>query len=434
MVVVGASVAGVRACRGLRSEGFGGRIILVGDEPELPYDKPPLSKQYLAGSFDRQALRLLTREQAARHQVDLRLGAAAAELDVASRKVLLADGSTLSYDACVVATGASARPAPWGKAPSGVYVLRTLTDSESLRQALTEGTSVAVVGGGFIGAEVASTAAARGCRVTVVDPLPVPIGAIAGDEVGGLLTAAHARHGVVTRFGVGVTRIAGEAGGLEIGLTDGILVRADIAVVGIGAVLNDAWLASSGLTVDDGVLCDQHCRAVGAPEVLAAGDVARWWHPRVGETVRVEHWTNAVEQAACVAHNIAHPDAQRAYAPVEYIWSDQYDTKIQIVGRPERSSRCRIVGEVVPPGHFAALYADDEGRLCGAVVVNWPRALVESRRALAGAGDLEALTTAVAALGGARPSGVSPPDPESLRRRGSSTQADARGSSGRRRC
>ncbi|MGH9056087.1 MAG: NAD(P)/FAD-dependent oxidoreductase [Acidimicrobiales bacterium] len=387
VVVVGASVAGVRACRALRSEGFAGRVVLVGDEDELPYDKPPLSKQYLAGSFDRDRLTLIDEAQAARAGIDMRLGTAAADLDVACRRVVLSDGSVLGYEACVIATGATARPSPWA-ASSGVHLLRSRTDSHSLRSVLTPGANVAVVGCGFIGAEVASTATALGCRVTAVDPLAVPIAAIVGEEVGGLLSAAHERHRVSTRFGVGVSSLDGEAGSLDLTLTDGTHLRADVAVVGIGAQPNVGWLASSGLLLEDGVVCDEYCSP--APGVYAAGDVARWLHRRHGSRVRVEHWTNAVEQAACVAHNIVHPEDLRAYEPVEYLWSDQYDLKIQVVGHPEQGTARRVVGSTSAPARFAALFADSRGRLQGAVTVNWPWALVESRRLVAAAGRLDA--------------------------------------------
>lgn len=377
---MGASVAGVRTAQALRREGFAGRVVLVGEEDELPYDKPPLSKQYLGGTLDASRLRLLTEESAASAGVELRLGAAATSLDVPGHRVHLADGTEIGYGACVIATGASARSFPWA-ARSGVHLLRTRADSDHLRSSLQPGRSVVVVGGGFIGAEVAAGAAAQGCRVTVVDPLAAPAARVVGDEVGELLASVHGRHGVSTRFGLGVSSLQGQEGRVEVGLTDGSRLVADAAVVGIGATPNDQWLAGSGLSLDDGVLCDELCRAVDGPDVFCAGDVARWLHPRYGEPVRVEHWTNAGEQAACVGHNIAHPGDLRAHRPVEYVWSDQYDWRVQIVGRPRRG----VVGELVgdpdgTPPKWAALFAAEGGRLEGAVTVNWPRASVDCRR------------------------------------------------------
>ena len=380
VVVVGSSIGGVRTAQALRSEGFDGRVVLVGEESELPYDKPPLSKQFLAGDWPHDKVLLLTREAAEEDGIELRLGSRATRLDVAGHRVLLADGESLSYDSLVVATGASARPSPW-QPDSGVHVVRTLADSRRLHEALMREGPVIVVGGGFIGAEVAATARGLGHEVTVVDPLPTPIGRVVGREIGQLFSELHHRHGVETRFGVGVEEVAGRAGDLHVGLTDGTRLGGATVVVGIGAVPNDGWLADSGLPIENGVLCDEYSRTLDAPDVFAIGDVARWFHPGHREHVRVEHWTNAVEQGVCAAHNIAHPDDLRSYRPVEYVWSDQYDWKAQIVGRPIHGVRQEIVGTLEgehPRG--AVLYADDTGRLCGAVTVNWPKALVQCRR------------------------------------------------------
>lgn len=390
VVIVGASVAGVRAARALRDEGYDGQVVLVGAEPELPYDKPPLTKHLLSGTWDRDRITLLTREAAAALDIRLRLGAAARHLDPAGHRVLLADGSHLDYDTCLIATGAAARPAPW-PAASGVHVVRGLGDSRALRAELRRGDPVVVVGAGFIGAEVASTARGYGCPVTLVDPLPVPMSRLLGTEVGGYFGELHRRHGVTTRFGTGVRAIHGAAGDLWVELTDGHTLAAGTVVVGIGAVPNDGWLASSGLPLDDGVVCDAYGRAGGRADVFAAGDVARWFSDRHQEHVRVEHWTSAVDQAVCVAHNITHPGSPRTNPAPEYVWSDQYDWKVQIVGTPARASGHRLIGRFSgPAARAAALYHDPAGDLCGAVTVNWPRALVECRRLAAGNTPAEA--------------------------------------------
>jgi phthalate 3,4-dioxygenase ferredoxin reductase component len=392
VVVVGSSIGGVRTAQALRSEGFDGRVVLVGEEPELPYDKPPLSKQFLTGQWGLERVRLLTEEKAAEAGIELRLGSRATRLDVAERTILLADGSSLGYDSAVIATGASARPSPW-RPESGVHVVRTLADSRALHGQLDGAGPVVVVGGSFIGAEVAASARELGHEVTVVDPLPTPIGRVVGPEIGRLFSELHHRHGVETRFGVGVEAVEGRAGDLRVRLTDGSRLPAATVVVGIGAVPNDEWLADSGLPIDNGVLCDQYSRALDAPDVFAVGDVARWFHPGHREYVRVEHWTNAVEQGVCAAHNIAHPDDLHAYSPVEYVWSDQYDWKAQIVGRPTHGTRFEMVGDLVGEKPRAAvLYTDETGRLCGAVTVNWPKALVQVRRMVTqGAGFDDAL-------------------------------------------
>lgn len=380
VVVVGSSVAGVRCVQALRAEGFTGRVLLVGEEAELPYDKPPLSKHFLAGTWDAARVSLLTAERAAELDVELRLGSAAERLDLAGRQLHLADGSVLGWDAVVLATGAAARPSPW-RTESGVHVLRTLADARDLRADLETDAPVVIVGGGFIGAEVAATAHALGRQVTVVDPMQAPIGRVVGSDVGEHFTALHQRHGVQTRFGVGVESVTGTAGALTVTLTDGTQLPAGTVVVGIGATPNDGWLATSGLLVENGVTCDQHCRAVNAPGVYVVGDLARWFHPGHDEHVRVEHWTNAVDSAVVAAHNIVHPDDLRAHAPVEYVWSDQYDWKIQIVGRPATASRHELVGSLEgSSARGAVAYTDDSGRLRGAVTVNWPKALVLCRR------------------------------------------------------
>jgi phthalate 3,4-dioxygenase ferredoxin reductase subunit len=388
-VVVGASVAGVRAAQALRRAGYQQPVVVVGDEPELPYDKPPLSKQYLSGPMDAAGLLLLSAEAAERDGIDLRLGVPAAGLDTSNREVVLADGTVLGYERCVVATGASARQSPW-EARSGVYLLRTRRDSEVLAHALASHRRVAIVGGGFIGAEVASAAAAKDLDIVVIDPLPNPLARVVGEGLGRRLSDLHTRHGVATRFGVGVSALSGTEGNLTVRLTDGDELPVDIAVVGIGAVCNDTWLAGCGVPIDDGVVCDEFCRVEGLERVYACGDVARWFHPRHQELVRVEHWTNAVEQAACVARNIV-SDSPAAYQPVEYVWSDQYDVRLQVVGRPGNGYREETVGDSMSvPERMAVLYADDSGSLTGAATLNWPRALVECRRLLGSGATLDA--------------------------------------------
>lgn len=381
VVIVGSSVAGVRTARALRTEGFHGRIVLIGKEAELPYDKPPLSKQFLAGTWDEDRVRLLTVDDAEAGSIELRLGSAAQRLDVADRAVVLSDGALVHYDFLVVATGADARPSPW-VAESGVHVVRTLDDSRRLAKDLASSTGpVVVVGGGFIGAEVAATAQALDRDVTIVDPLHVPMGRVIGQELGAMFTDLHHRHGVRTRFGEGVEAVNGTPGALRVTLTNSEVLPASTVVVGIGASPNDAWLRSSGLLIEDGVVCDEFCRAVDHTNVFAVGDVARWHHPRHREYVRVEHWTNASEQAACVAYNILHPDELRPYAPTEYVWSDQYDWKIQIAGRPGRADLQRLIGDLQgEKPRAAAIFSDSSGILRGAVSVNWPKAILMCRR------------------------------------------------------
>jgi phthalate 3,4-dioxygenase ferredoxin reductase subunit len=219
--------------------------------------------------------------------------------------------------------------------------------------------------------------------VTVIDPLELPMERVVGFEGARLFADLATRHGIGLRLGYGVEAIDGEAGDLTVTLTDGSTVNAATAVIGIGAVPNDGWLASSGLLVDNGLVCDELCRAVGAEDVYAAGDVARWHHAGERADVRVEHWTNAVDQAGFVAHNLAHPDDPRRYAPSQYVWTDQHSWKFQIAGHPERGSRHELIGDLAAEKPRAALlYEDPDGRLVGALTVNWPRALAECRRSM----------------------------------------------------
>jgi NADPH-dependent 2,4-dienoyl-CoA reductase/sulfur reductase-like enzyme len=390
-VIVGASVAGVGVARGLRSEGYDGGIVLVGGEPDWPYDKPPLSKQVLCGDWAATRTSLLTPAQAAELALDIRLGLRAEHLDVAGREVVLQDASRIGYDACVVATGSSPRPSPWPERP-GVHVLRTLHDALEIRGRLLDGGRLAVVGGGFIGAEVASSARDLGLEATIIDPLALPMERIVGMESARLFVELAERNGIELRLGHGVEGIEGTAGDLNVWLTDGTSVHAATAVVGIGVVPNDTWLVASGLLVDNGVVCDAFCRAEGAAGVFAAGDVARWHHPGREAPVRLEHWTNAVDQAACVAHNLAHPDDLRPYAPIPYVWTDQHGWRFQIVGQPAGACRHEIVGDLaVERPRAAVVYADAAGRLVGALSINWPRALADCRRTMTARGDADAV-------------------------------------------
>jgi phthalate 3,4-dioxygenase ferredoxin reductase component len=387
VVIVGASVAGIRTAQALRSTGYGGDVTVVGEEPDLPYDRPPLSKQLLTGTWDTDRITLLGTDAAREAAITLRLGVAASGLDPRVRELRLADGATLSYDTLVIATGLSARRPPW--ATSDVHVLRTLADSIALRQRFRAGRPVVVIGAGFIGAEAAAAARAAGCPVTIVDPVSVPMERVAGPKLGALLGELHERRGVMTRFGVGVTGVTGTAGDLIVQLDDGTDLRAATVVVGIGAVPNVGWLGDSGLPVADGVRTDEYLRVDGHLDLYAAGDIARFAGPD-GSDSRVEHWTNAADQARCVAHNISRPDAPEAYRPSGYVWSDQYDWKLQSIGSRARATQELLVGDLDGDRPRAAvLYADDAGRLGGAIVLNWPKALVTCRRLVAAGADID---------------------------------------------
>ncbi|MGP6204592.1 NAD(P)/FAD-dependent oxidoreductase [Microbacterium sp. F2] len=380
VVIVGGSVAGMKLAQNLHSEGFGGAITLVDAEPNPLYDKPPLSKDYLSGASSGDRIQLTSPEALADAGVTTKFGTRATALDPASTSVSLSDGTTLTYDKLVIATGARARRTPWADL-SGVHVLRSRSDADALRADLVAGRHLAVIGAGFIGAEVAATAVKAGLRVSIIEPLEAPMGRAMNAQIGKIFADKHSREGVGFRFGVSVERVDRLHDQCHLLLTDGSTLSVDAVLLGIGAIPNTEWLAGSGVSVDNGVICDATLSAVGVPGVYAIGDVARFTNDRHPDSVRLEHWTSAADQAQLVAHNIVHPEDLRAYDPTEYVWSDQYDWKIQIVGRTG-SEHSRLVGEPAA-GRFGVVYGVDGEAVDGAVIVNWPRALIDARRSVA---------------------------------------------------
>jgi NADPH-dependent 2,4-dienoyl-CoA reductase/sulfur reductase-like enzyme len=381
IVVVGASLAGLRAAEALRRGGFTGTLVLVGAEEHLPYDRPPLSKQVLAGNWDADRVWLRKPDDYEPLGLDLRLGQRATDLDVDGREVVLHGGERLPYDAAIIATGAAPRRLPGTPQLDGVVELRTLDDALALRAAFEQQPRVVVVGAGFIGAEVAATARQRGLDVTVLEALPVPLSRGLGDRMGMACAALHLDHGVDLRCGVGVAGFEGEERVSGVRLTDGSVVPADVVVVGVGVAPATAWLESSGLELNDGVVCDEHCRA--APCVYAAGDVARWTNPLFDESMRVEHWTNAAEQGQAAAENLLAGEGRGTpFAPVPFFWSDQYDVKIQFVGRSRPGDDVEVVDGSLEAHRFVALYGR-KGRLVGCLGFSRPRLVMAYRRLLA---------------------------------------------------
>ncbi|QYF97098.1 NAD(P)/FAD-dependent oxidoreductase [Microbacterium sp. PAMC21962] len=388
VVIVGASVAGVKLAQCLRSEGFTGAVTLVDAEDDPLYDKPPLSKDYLSGVSSAPEIALTTLDDLNAREISARFGVSAVSLDPATKTLALSDGSELSYDALVIATGARARLTPWASLP-GVHVLRTRADADELRKEIVAGRHLAVIGAGFVGAEAAATALKAGLRVTIIEPLGAPMGRAMNAEVGGIFADKHRHEGAEFRFGISVERVEPIGERCRLLLTDGSALDVDAVLLGIGAVANTEWLQSSGVSIDNGIVCDATLAAVGVPDVYAIGDVARFTNDRHPDSVRLEHWTSAADQALLVAHNIAHPDDPRSYNPTEYVWSDQYDWKIQIVGLTG-SDHWTIVGDPAAD-RFAIVYGVDTQPVQGVVIVNWPRALIDSRRSVASAvatGDL----------------------------------------------
>lgn len=379
--IIGASVGGVRTAEALRGANYDGRIVLVGDEDALPYDKPPLSKGFLAGTASIDDIALLSQERADELGIELMLGYRATKLDAARHVVQFNNGERLHYRHLVIATGARAVPSPWGQI-EGLHVLRTLGDAQGLGTAMKSGDHMIVIGGGFVGTETAATARTMGLAVTIIDPNPAPMARGLGAEIGKRFAELHKRNGVETLFGARVQSIDRSRNLCQVHLAGGWTIESNHVVVGIGAIPNDAWLVGSGVPADNGVMCDQFCRAIGVSDVFAVGDVARWKNLRRGRHTRVEHWTNAVDQASAVAHNIVHPDELTAYTPIEYVWSDQFDWKLRIAGLVG-NGHVEIVTDRGHADRFAAVYSLCGRVLSGITVVNWPRALIAGRKALA---------------------------------------------------
>jgi NADPH-dependent 2,4-dienoyl-CoA reductase/sulfur reductase-like enzyme len=380
VAVVGASLAGWSAASALRAGGFDGRIVLIGDEPHRPYDRPPLSKAFLAGDLDVPDLALTTDESVAATAPEWLLGRRAVSLDGAARRLTLDDGSELAADAIVVATGARARPLPGTDGVAGVHTLRTLDDAVALRSGLAVAERVVVVGGGFVGAEVAATARAGGRTVDVVEAMPVPMVDALGAEMAAVLSGLHADHGTTLHTGSAVHEVTsrdGRLGGVR--LADGRELPADLVVVGIGVAPNVEWLAGSGVAVDDGVLVDATGRT-SIPGVYAAGDVARFPSARAGGHVRVEHWTHARDQGAAVAGTIL--GERTAYDPVQYVWSEQYGVMVQFAGVAAPDAEIEVVEGDVAERRFVAVYRR-AGRPVAVLGLRSPRTFTRLRRELA---------------------------------------------------
>ena len=381
IVIVGASLAGLRAAETLRDRGFDGELTLIGDEPHRPYDRPPLSKQVLQGVWEPEQTLFRKKDGYDALALDMRLGMRAVSVDLRARRVALAEGTFADYDRLIIATGARVRTLSGIASRAGLLALRSLDDAIVLRRAMMEATRVVIVGAGFIGLEVAASCRARGLPVTMIESLPVPLSPILGPTLGDMVAALHRDHGVDLRTGVAVTDVLGESSVAGVALSDGSRIDANVVVVGIGVTPNTEWLEGSGLTIDNGIVCNGSGEA--APDVYAAGDVARVanrWH---GDSPRIEHWTNTVEQAVHAAENaLAGPEASTSFSSVPYFWSDQYDRRIQFIGHARPHDEIVIVDGSLADRRLTALFRRGD-RLVACLALNQPRALIKYRRLLA---------------------------------------------------
>jgi 3-phenylpropionate/trans-cinnamate dioxygenase ferredoxin reductase subunit len=341
-VIIGASLTGAKAAETLRDEGFGGAVVLLGDEQERPYERPPLSKGYLLGKDDKSSIYVHEEGWYAEHDVDLRLGVTATALELGARQVVLADGGTVAYDRVLLATGAAPRRlgVP-GADLDGVLYLRRVGDSERLAAALRGGGQVVIVGAGWIGLEVTAAAREAGCEVTVVEPEAGALNRHLGPELGGMFADLHREHGVTFRFGESVAELRGTGGKVEAAVTSsGEALPAQLVVVGVGAVPATRLAAGAGLDVANGVIADAGLRT-SAHEVFAAGDVANAFHPLYGKHIRVEHWANALNGGPAAARSMLGKGV--SYDAVPYFYSDQYDLGMETAGLPEPGSYDQIV-------------------------------------------------------------------------------------------
>ena len=384
IVIAGAGLAGAKAAETLREEGFEGGVVLVGAEPELPYERPPLSKKYLTGDTAREDAHVHPRAFYEEHGIELVAGALATGLDVDAHRVGLADGRSLTYDRLLIATGAVPRRPPIdGIDREEVLVLRTLADADALRRRLSGGGAVAIVGAGWIGCEVAAAARTLGADVTLIEQAGVPLERVLGPELGAMYADVHREHGVRLLTGRGVARIAE---GVE--LSDGGRVAADTVVVGVGVAPDTRLAAAGGLSIDDGILADERLRT-SAPDVFAAGDAASVLHPRYGRHVRVEHWANALNQGVAAARSML--DRGEPYARLPYFFSDQYDVGMEYVGLHDPAADRLVVEGSLEERRFHAFWVDRDGNATAGMHVNeWDRGIEPVKRVVEGEEPLQA--------------------------------------------
>ncbi|MDX1485809.1 MAG: FAD-dependent oxidoreductase [Alphaproteobacteria bacterium] len=381
IAIIGAGHAGGRAAEAMRQAGFGGGIVLIGEEAHPPYERPPLSKELLTGEDGVEKTFLNPAAFYAENGIELRLGTRAEAIDRDARRVVLADGGAVAYDKVLIATGGRVRTLDCpGSALAGIHYLRVIDDTLALRAALGEGVRVVVIGGGFIGLEVAASARLRGAEVTVVELADQVLARVADPAVGALVARLHEERGVHIRTGASVERIAGNGRVAEVVATDGETFAADVVVIGIGIVPNQEIAARAGLEVADGVTVDQYGRS-SDPDIFAAGDVAFHFNPILGRHLRLESWANAQNGAIAVARNmVTEPEP---YAELPWFWSDQFDLNLQVAGAPETWDRVVTRGD--PAGGRCVIFYMAGDRVVGATTFNQGREMRACRQLIEGA-------------------------------------------------
>lgn len=383
VVIVGGGVAAQRCAFALRKRGFDGELTMISAEAEPPYDRTLLSKDMLRGARGEPCVPLQPQAAYAERAVDLRLATKASGLDVKAQRVALSDGTELDYDRLVICSGG--RPVlPAALHCPGVLLLREVTDLEALQAKFADARRLAIVGGGFIGGEVASSAVSRGLEVTLIEAASQPLAAVLGEEVGARVAALHREKGVDVVAGAAVEGIAARDGGFELTLAGDRLLQADGVVVGVGMTPAVDWVEGCEIRIDDGIVTDANCRTE-AHNVLAAGDCARWWNPRYETLMRVEHWDTAARHGAAAAAGVLGYD--EPFAPVPFFWSDQHGVKFQSVGYAPDWDEIELEdGEA--QGSFVARYRTQD-RLVAAFAAGQPKTIARARKDIQASGRQE---------------------------------------------
>jgi 3-phenylpropionate/trans-cinnamate dioxygenase ferredoxin reductase component len=381
-VIVGASLAGAKAAEELRQQGFDGRLILIGSESELPYERPPLSKDYLRGESKREDMQVHDEAFYRDGKIELMLGSTVTEIDPTGGVVRLEDGEQIEFDALLLTTGASPRRLNLpGHELDGIHYLRTISDSEAIRAKLETGGHVAVIGGGWIGSEIAASARVKGLEVTMIADQDLPNAQVFGREIGEFYRDVHAKHGVELVFGDGAAAFGGDGSVSSVRTVSGRVVECDFVVVGAGAIPNIELAQNAGLVIDNGVVVDSHLRS-SAPNVYAAGDIANAWHPFYEQRIRIEHWGNALKQGPAAARSMLGSDDE--YELLPYFFSDQYDVGMEYTGRADPTDEVVFRGDR-DAAEFIAFWLHD-GRVTAGMNVNvWDvteqiGALIRSRK------------------------------------------------------